>query len=125
MIPPYNFMDSSRDGIFGKLIIRYVCVNSKKNLRKQIIFYPKGMGGCAGPGAGIFSRLKGAGNLHPPFSFWSCQKENGPCTVQEKKTLRGGIGCRVLGKSLPAAWIAREFGSPGPPSASISAGAPV
>ena len=25
--------------------------------------------------------------MRPPFSFWSCQKENGPRPVQEKKTL--------------------------------------
>ncbi len=28
---------------------------------------------------------------------------------------RGGAACRVLGKSLPAAWIARGFGGPGHP----------
>ena len=26
--------------------------------------------------------------MHPPFLFWSCQKRNGPCTVQREKTLR-------------------------------------
>ena len=26
--------------------------------------------------------------MHPPFSFRSCRKENGPCTVQKKRTLR-------------------------------------
>ena len=66
MIPPYNFMDSSRDGIFGKLIIRYACVNSKKNLRKQIIFYPKGMGGAPAPAEG--ARRFGVGNA-PPILF--------------------------------------------------------
>ena len=25
--------------------------------------------------------------MHPPFSFRSCRKENGPCTVQKKRTL--------------------------------------
>ena len=25
--------------------------------------------------------------MHPPFLFWSCQKRNGPCTVQREKTL--------------------------------------
>ncbi len=28
-----------------------------------------------------------AGQMHPPFSFWLRQKENGPCTVQKKKAL--------------------------------------
>ena len=26
--------------------------------------------------------------MHPPFSFRPCRKENGPCTVQKKRTLR-------------------------------------
>ena len=26
--------------------------------------------------------------MHPPFSFRSCRKENGPCTVQKKRPLR-------------------------------------
>ena len=29
-----------------------------------------------------------AGQMHPPFLFWSCQKRNGPCTVQKKRPLR-------------------------------------
>ena len=29
-----------------------------------------------------------AGSFHPPFSFRSCRKENGPWTVQKKRTLR-------------------------------------
>ena len=28
-----------------------------------------------------------AGSIHPPFSFRSCRKENGPWTVQKKRTL--------------------------------------
>ena len=47
---------------------------------------------------------------------WSCQKENGPCTVQEKKRFRDERAFWVPGKSLPAAWVAREFGGPGHPA---------
>ena len=30
--------------------------------------------------------------MHPPFSFRSCRKENGPCTVQKKRAL-GALRC--------------------------------
>ena len=56
--------------------------------------------------------------MHPPFSFRSCRKENGPCTVQKKRTLRrvglrrrrppaagGGwlaVPCRSQGRKRPA-----------------------
>mgnify|MGYP007039986382 CR=1 FL=1 len=36
--------------------------------------------------AGISAMLM-AGQMHPPFSFRSCRKENGPCTVQKKRPL--------------------------------------
>ena len=48
-----------------------------------------------------------AGHLHPPFSFWSCQKENGPCTVQKKKTLG-----RELGRAAKFRHV-RELSPPG------------
>ena len=44
--------------------------------------------------------------MHPPFLFWSCQKRNGPCTVQREKTLRR-VGLRL--RRPPAAgggWLA-------------------
>ena len=54
-----------------------------------------------------------AGSFHPPFSFRSCRKENGPWTVQKKRTLRrvGPHGC-----GPPAAgggWLAVPCGSQG------------
>ena len=51
--------------------------------------------------------------MHPPFLFWSCQKRNGPCTVQREKTLRR-VGLRR--RSPPAAgggWLALPCGSQG------------
>ena len=42
--------------------------------------------GCVPLDAGISAMLM-AGQMHPPFSFRSCRKENGPCTVQKKRTL--------------------------------------
>ena len=64
--------------------------------------------------------------MHPPFSFRSCRKENGPCTVQKKRTLRrvglrrrrppaagGGwlaLPCRSQGRKRPALG---ETSSPG------------
>ena len=47
-----------------------------------------------------------AGQMHPPFLFWPCQKRNGPCTVQREKTLRR-VGLRQ--RRPPAAgggWLA-------------------
>ena len=38
-------------------------------------------------GRGMTAMLM-AGQMHPPFLFWPCQKRNGPCTVQREKTLR-------------------------------------
>ena len=38
------------------------------------------------------------GESAPPILFLAPQKENGPCTVQEKKRFRGGIVCRVFRK---------------------------
>ena len=32
-------------------------------------------------------RAASARGMHPPFSFRSCRKENGPCTIQKKRTL--------------------------------------
>ena len=49
--------------------------------------------------------------MHPPFLFWSCQKRNGPCTVQREKTLRR-VGLRL--RRPPAAgggWLAVPRGS--------------
>ena len=34
-----------------------------------------------------------AGSFHPPFSFRSCRKENGPWTVQKKRTLAQTCTC--------------------------------
>ena len=51
--------------------------------------------------------------MHPPFSFRSCRKENGPCTVQKKRTLRR-VGLRR--RRPPAAggrWLALPCGSQG------------
>ena len=73
---------------------------------------------CADPGAGIF-RATGAGTAPfrrwnaPPILFLAPQKENGPCTVQEKKRFRGERACLIPGKSLPAAWIVRGVGGLG------------
>ena len=46
--------------------------------------------------------------MHPPFSFRSCRKENGPCTVQKKRTpfvalrhLRENGPCTVQKKRTP------------------------
>ena len=36
-----------------------------------------------------------AGQMHPPFSFPSCGKENGPCTVQKKRPLWLRFGTSV------------------------------
>ena len=85
---------------------------------------------CADPGAGIF-RATGAGRgiaptrrgdgagfaggNAPPILFLVPQKENGPCTVQEKKRFRGERACLIPGKSLPAAWIVRGVGGLGHP----------
>ena len=49
-----------------------------------------------------------AGQMHPPFLFWSCQKRNGPCTVQREKTLWSQLCtcvqscCTGVGGSVPA-----------------------
>ena len=51
--------------------------------------------------------------MHPPFSFRSCRKENGPCTVQKKRTLRR-VGLRR--RRPPAAgggWLAVPCSSQG------------
>ena len=51
--------------------------------------------------------------MHPPFSFRSCRKENGPCTVQKKRTLRR-VGQRT--RRPPAAgggWLAVPRGGQG------------
>ena len=85
---------------------------------------------CASKAQG-FSRRRGAGTFFfaprarddagfaggnaPPIFFLRHQKENAPCTVEKKKMFRGGRACRILGKSLPAAWVARGFGSSGHP----------
>ena len=50
-----------------------------------------------------------AATFHPPFSFRSCRKENGPWTVQKKRTLRR-VGPRRARTS------SRRRGKVGPPS---------
>ena len=42
--------------------------------------------------------------MRPPFSFWSCQKENGPRPVQEKKTPRR-VGPRRARTSGRRRWM--------------------
>ena len=80
-----------------------------------------------------------AGQMHPPFLFWSCQKRNGPCTVQREKTLRrvglrrrrppaagGGwlaVPCRSQGRKRPALGEPFGPGKFGIPSASLPAAA--
>ncbi len=77
--------------------------------------------------------------MHPPFLFWSCQKRNGPCTVQREKTLRrvgphgcgppaagGGwlaIPCGSQGRKRPALGGVQARGCTGIPPASLSAAA--
>ena len=46
--------------------------------------------------------------FHPPFSFWRPKKRMGGGRSKRKNT-RGERACRIPGKSLPAAWIAREW----------------
>ena len=131
MIPPYNFMDSSRAGIFGKLIIRYVCVNGKKNLRKQIIFLSQGDGGVRRPRRRDFfaprARDRGRADAArgrrrlcrrectPHSLFGLAKKRTGRARSKRKKRFRGERVFWVLGKSLPAAWCGRGFGFPGHP----------
>ena len=45
---------------------------------------------CGSPDGGLrdVCSRRGLVPMHPPFLFWSCQKRNGPCTVQREKTLR-------------------------------------
>ena len=80
-----------------------------------------------------------AGQMHPPFLFWSCQKRNGPCTVQREKTLRrvgprrrrppaasGGwlaLPCRSQGRKRAALGETFGPGKFGIPSASLPAAA--
>ena len=49
-----------------------------------------------------------AGQMHPPFSFRSCRKENGPCTVQKKRTpfvaLRHLRACALYGGFPRRCW---------------------
>ena len=47
---------------------------------------------CALTGTGD-SAAMAAGSFHPPFSFRSCRKENGPWTVQKKRTLAQTCTC--------------------------------
>ena len=77
--------------------------------------------------------------MRPPFSFRSCRKENGPCTVQKKRTLRrvgphicvppaagGGrlaLPCRSQGRKRPALGETFGPGKLGIPSASLPAAA--
>ena len=77
--------------------------------------------------------------MHPPFLFWSCQKRNGPCTVQREKTLRrvgphgcgppaagGGwlaIPCGSQGRKRPALGGVQARGCTGIPPASLSTAA--
>ena len=77
--------------------------------------------------------------MHPPFSFRSCRKENGPCTVQKKRTLRrvgphicvppaagGGrlaLPCGSQGRKRPALGETFGPGKSGIPSASLPAAA--
>ena len=70
---------------------------------------------ATGAGRGIAPTRRGDGGRRlcrrnaPPILFLAPQKENGPCTVQEKKRFRGERACLIPGKSLPAAWIARGW----------------
>ena len=80
-----------------------------------------------------------AGQKHPPFLFWSCQKRNGPCTVQREKTLRrvglrrrrppaagGGwlaLPCRSQGRKRPTLGETSSPGQSGIPSATLPAAA--
>ncbi len=52
--------------------------------------------------------------MHPPFSFWGAKKRTGRAR-SKRKNARGGPAHRVPGKSLPAAWCGRGFGSSGHP----------
>ena len=71
----------------------------------------RGSGAIGGPARGRKSQRRDgvcsygdSWAMHPPFLFWSCQKRNGPCTVQREKTLwsqlctyvqsTGAAGCR-------------------------------
>ena len=66
---------------------------------------PSGGHGVSAPAGGLSS------GMHPPFSFPSCGKENGPCTVQKKRPLgrapvqwpsaRDGVGVSVPAPILP------------------------
>ena len=72
----------------------------------------RGMLRCVPLDAGMAAMLM-AGQKHPPFLFWSCQKRNGPCTVQREKTLRR-VGLRR--RRPPAAgggWLAVPCGGQG------------
>ena len=42
---------------------------------------------CGGRGSVCSRRGACPAGMHPPFSFPSCGKENGPCTVQKKRPL--------------------------------------
>ena len=58
--------------------------------------------------ATVYAAMLMAGQMHPPFLFWSCQKRNGPCTVQREKTLWSQLCtsvqscCTGVGVSVPA-----------------------
>ena len=103
--------------------------------------YPwRGLGPPNG-GLGGFLLPQGAcpAGMHPPFLFWSCQKRNGPCTVQREKTLRrvglrrrrppaagGGwlaLPCRSQGRKRAALGETFGPGKFGIPSASLPAAA--
>ena len=93
-------------------------------------FLPKGRGDFApGPargdsrlkGAGIFSRRRGAGTGDTGFAGGECtphflfETSKRKCAVHggKEKMFRGESVFWVPGKSLPAAWVVREFGGLG------------
>jgi hypothetical protein len=51
--------------------------------------------------------------FHPPFSFRSCRKENGPCTVQKKRTLSAELAHKAQVRLNAGAVLAncRQFSS--------------
>ena len=69
--------------------------------------------GIPAPAGGLSS------GMHPPFSFPSCGKENGPCTVQKKRPLgRAPVqwpsardGGRRIGACSDFAWPSGTLGS--------------
>ena len=85
-----------------------------------VFHFQKNFGGSRRCGAGLAGF---AGGNAPPILFLAPQKENGPCTVQEKKRPRWGclsVFRKVSARGVDGAWVWRSW----IPSASISACAP-